>query len=260
MLRRTMAEFDIQGGLQLVLKQMEASLQKRPQDLETAKPMLVAVSKTKPAECIIEAYKAGQRHFGENYVQELEEKSQHPEILAQCPDIKWHLIGHLQSNKINKVLKLPNLHMIQTVDDEKLATRLDAAWSKLQPTPVEPLRVLIQINTSGEDVKSGIEPGVAPTLYQHIRTQLKHLLPVGIMTIGAYGFDYSNGPNPDFVSLMQVHRDICQANDLPADAVQISMGMSNDYDRAIEMGSSIVRVGTAIFGHRAAKAIGGVNG
>lgn len=131
--------------------------------------MLVAVSKTKPAESVIEAYKAGQRHFGENYVQELVEKSTHPEILSQCPDIKWHLIGHLQSNKINKVryaeirlsqckqhldfqvLKLPNLHMIQTVDSEKLANSLDAAWSKLQPTPSDPLRVLIQINTSGED-------------------------------------------------------------------------------------------------------------
>lgn len=65
--------------------------------------MLVAVSKTKPAESVIEAYKAGQRHFGENYVQELVEKSKHPEILSQCPDIKWHLIGHLQGNKINKV-------------------------------------------------------------------------------------------------------------------------------------------------------------
>lgn len=68
--------------------------------------MLVAVSKTKPEESVIEAYKAGQRHFGENYVQELVEKSQHPEILSQCPDIKWHLIGHLQSNKINKVVAL----------------------------------------------------------------------------------------------------------------------------------------------------------
>lgn len=76
------------------------------QEINAPKPLLVAVSKTKPVECVIEAYKAGQRHFGENYVQELVEKSQHPDILAQCPDIKWHLIGHLQSNKINHVLKL----------------------------------------------------------------------------------------------------------------------------------------------------------
>ncbi|EDW14356.1 pyridoxal phosphate homeostasis protein [Drosophila mojavensis] len=250
MLRRTMAEFDIAAGLQHVLKRIESVLQSRPQEINTPKPLLVAVSKTKPVECIIEAYNAGQRHFGENYVQELVEKSQHPDILAQCPDIKWHLIGHLQSNKINKVLKLPNLYMIQTVDSEKLANGIDAAWAKRQPEPTEPLRVLVQVNTSGEDVKSGVDASAAPSLYQYISDNLKHLKPVGIMTIGAYGFDYSNGPNPDFVALLQVQREICKANSLPADAVQVSMGMSNDYDRAIEMGSTIVRVGTAIFGHR----------
>ncbi|XP_034487904.1 pyridoxal phosphate homeostasis protein [Drosophila innubila] len=254
MLRRTMAEFDINAGLQHVLKQIELTLQKRSKEIIAPKPLLVAVSKTKPAECIIEAYNAGQRHFGENYVQELVEKSQHPDILSKCPEIKWHLIGHLQSNKINKVLKLPNLHMIQTVDSEKLANSLDAAWSKVQPTPSEPLRVLVQINTSEEDAKSGVDASTAPSLYQHIRTNLKNLQAVGIMTIGAYGFDYSNGPNPDFISLMKVHSSICQANNLPAESVMVSMGMSNDYDRAIEMGSTIVRVGTAIFGYRAAKA------
>ncbi|EDV93220.1 GH18384 [Drosophila grimshawi] len=249
-----MAEFDVNAGLQLVLKRIETVLASRPKEIKAGKPLLVAVSKTKPAESVIEAYNAGQRHFGENYVQELVEKSQHPQILAQCPDIKWHLIGHLQGNKINKVLKLPNLHMIQTVDSEKLADKLDAAWSKLEPPPSEPLRILVQVNTSEEDVKSGIDASAAPSLYQYISSNLKHLQPVGIMTIGAYGFDYSNGPNPDFVSLMAVHADICQANALPAEALQVSMGMSNDYDRAIEMGSTIVRVGTAIFGHRASKA------
>ncbi|XP_060648529.1 pyridoxal phosphate homeostasis protein isoform X1 [Drosophila nasuta] len=254
MLRRTMAEFDIKAGLQHVLNQMELALQKRPKEINGPKPLLLAVSKTKPAECIIEAYNAGQRHFGENYVQELVEKSQHPDILAQCPEIKWHLIGHLQSNKINKVLKLPNLHMIQTVDSEKLANSLDTAWSKLQPEAKEPLRVLIQINTSQEDVKSGIDAETAPSLYQYIRTNLKNLQAVGVMTIGAYGFDYSKGPNPDFISLMKVHSTICQANNLSGEEVAVSMGMSNDYDRAIEMGSTIVRVGTSIFGYRAAKA------
>ncbi|KAL7729475.1 hypothetical protein ACLKA6_009033 [Drosophila palustris] len=249
-----MAEFDIKAGLQHVLKQVEVALQKRPKEIVAPKPLLVAVSKTKPAECIIEAYNAGQRHFGENYVQELVEKSQHPDILSQCPEIKWHLIGHLQSNKINKVLKLPNLHMIQTVDSEKLANSLDVAWSKLQPVPTEPLRVLVQINTSEEDAKSGVDASMAPSLYQYIRSNLKNLQAVGIMTIGAYGFDYSKGPNPDFISLMKVHSAICQANDLASESVMVSMGMSNDYDRAIEMGSTIVRVGTAIFGYRAAKA------
>ncbi|KAH8334715.1 hypothetical protein KR074_008071 [Drosophila pseudoananassae] len=272
MLRRTMAEFDVKGGLQHVLKRIDEVLLQRPkvkistfsklittsisllQEIKTTRPILVAVSKTKPADAVIEAYQAGQRDFGENYVQELEEKSRHPDIVSQCPDIRWHFIGHMQSNKINKVISVPNLHMIQTVDSQKLATKLDAAWSKQQPPKDKPLEVLIQINTSGEDVKSGIEPKEAPALYEFIKSNLKHLKLMGIMTIGAYGFDYSNGPNPDFVSLMQVHRSICEAHSLAPDSVLVSMGMSNDYDRAIEMGSTVVRVGTSIFGHRPAKA------
>jgi len=82
-------------------------------------------------------------------------------------------------------------------------------------------------------VKSGVDAATAPSLYQYIRTNLKNLQAIGVMTIGAYGFDYSNGPNPDFVSLMKVHRSICQANDLPPESVMVSMGMSNDYDRAV---------------------------
>ncbi|KAH8382276.1 hypothetical protein KR009_002670 [Drosophila setifemur] len=254
MLRRTMAEFDVKAGLQLVRKRIDEVFLQRSKEVQGAEPILVAVSKTKPAEAVIEAYEDGQRDFGENYVQELEEKSRHPDILSQCPDIRWHFIGHMQSNKINKVLSVPNLHMIQSVDSEKLATKLDAAWSKVQPTPEQPLKVLIQINTSGEDVKSGIGPNEAPKLYDYIKSNLKHLQLTGIMTIGAFGFDYSNGPNPDFVSLMQVHRSICETHSLDPESVLVSMGMSNDYDKAIEMGSSVVRVGTSIFGHRAAKA------
>lgn len=81
----------------------------------------MAVSKTKPIETIIEAYNAGQRHFGENYVQELVDKANSLEILENCKDIKWHFIGHLQTNKINKVMKLPGLYMIETIDSEKMA-------------------------------------------------------------------------------------------------------------------------------------------
>ncbi|SPP89939.1 pyridoxal phosphate homeostasis protein [Drosophila guanche] len=254
MLRRTMAEFDIKAGLLHVLQRIDEVILLRSKEIQAARPLLVAVSKTKPAEAIIEAYKAGQRDFGENYVQELVEKSQHPDIVAQCPGIKWHFIGHLQNNKINKILSLNKLHMIQTVDSEKLATKLDAAWSKLKPASEPPLRVLVQINTSGEEAKSGIGTKEAPQLYQFITNNLKHLQLMGIMTIGAYGFDYSIGPNPDFVSLMQVHRSICEANSLSPESVLVSMGMSNDYDRAIEMGSNVVRVGSSIFGYRAVKA------
>lgn len=120
------------------------------QELQSLEPRLVAVSKTKPIAHIIEAYAAGQRHFGENYVKELEEKASSPEILDQCEDIKWHFIGHLQTNKINKVLALKNLHMIETVDSQKLASQLDKSWGKLFGAASK-LNVMIQINTSGED-------------------------------------------------------------------------------------------------------------
>lgn len=81
----------------------------------------MAVSKTKPVEAILEAYEEGQRHFGENYVQELQEKANNQLILEKCKDIKWHFIGHLQSNKVKKVVQLPNLYMIETIDNKKIA-------------------------------------------------------------------------------------------------------------------------------------------
>ncbi|XP_053954700.1 pyridoxal phosphate homeostasis protein isoform X1 [Anastrepha ludens] len=248
---RAMSEVNVKAGIECVLKRIDEALARRPTDLaKMPKPQLVAVGKTKPVELIIEAYGAGQRHFGENYVQELVEKTQHPDILQQCPDIKWHFIGHLQNNKINKVLKLPNLYMIQTVDSEKLAAGLNSAWEKIQGDNKKPLPVLIQVNTSGEEAKNGVEPNAAPTLYKYIKENLKNLQLEGVMTIGAFGFDYSKGPNPDFISLMSVHNQICTENGLEPSAVQVSMGMSDDFEKAIEAGSTIVRVGTTIFGVR----------
>lgn len=111
---------------------------------------MVAVGKFKPAELIVEAYEAGQRHFGENYVQEIEEKANHPQILERCKEIKWHFIGHLQSNKINKVLSIPNLFLIETVHKEKLAEQLNKHWPKFTPEGKK-LNVMVQVNTSGEE-------------------------------------------------------------------------------------------------------------
>lgn len=113
----------------------------------------MAVTKTKPVNLIVEAYEAGQRHFGENYVQELEDKAQNPTILEKCKEIRWHFIGHLQTNKINKVLNLPNIFLIETVHSEKLATSLNKNWPKFGP-PGTKLNIMIQVNTSGEDGNS----------------------------------------------------------------------------------------------------------
>lgn len=98
----------------------------------------------------MDAYEAGQRHFGENYVQELFDKGSDPDVLERCGDIRWHFIGRLQSNKVNKVLQVPNLHIVETVGSEKLANNLDKSWPK-SGVRNEPLRVMIQVNTSAED-------------------------------------------------------------------------------------------------------------
>lgn len=125
----------------------------------------MAVSKTKPVEAIIEAYGAGQRHFGENYAKELAEKGSHKLITDACPDIKWHFIGHLQRNNINRIIGLGGLYMVETVDNEKLATALDNAW-RTKGSSTDRLRVLVQVNTSNEKNKSGIAPAEVLTLYR----------------------------------------------------------------------------------------------
>lgn len=112
------------------------------------------MSKTKPVEVIVEAYEVGQRHFGENYVQELVDKANNPKILDVCKDIKWHFIGHLQSNKVNKLISCPNLYMIETVDNEKLADILNKKWEEIKKSNNVKLNIMLQVNTSGEEGNS----------------------------------------------------------------------------------------------------------
>lgn len=150
MLLKIMSESNIQTNLKNIITRIEQAYQRRPPALGDVAPQLIAVSKTKPPEMIVEAYAAGQRHFGENYVNELVEKANHSLILENCKDIKWHFIGNLQANKVNKLLPLPNLHMIETVDEEKLATKLNTNWPKIN-TSNSKLNIMIQVNTSGEE-------------------------------------------------------------------------------------------------------------
>lgn len=188
---------------------------------------LVAVSKTKPIEAILEAYEEGQRHFGENYVQELQDKANDKVILDKCKDIKWHFIGHLQSNKVNRVVKLPNLYMIETIDNKKMAEAVNSSWEKNRLNESGKLKVLIQVNTSGEENKSGVDPQEVPALFEHMRENCKALETVGLMTIGEFGYDYSKGPNPDFVSLLECAKTINGEN------LELSFGMSDDFEKAV---------------------------
>ncbi|XP_012253352.2 pyridoxal phosphate homeostasis protein [Athalia rosae] len=251
MLKTTMV--DIAAGLKIVREKISAAAARRTSECASFEPRLVAASKTHSVPIVIEAYEAGQRHFGENYVAELLEKGHHPDILEKCKDIRWHFIGHLQSNKVNKVLGVPNLYLIETVHSKKLATCLDNAWPKFRKTDDSRVNVMVQINTSGEDEKNGCEPKEASDLVKHVLENCKNLKFDGLMTIGMYGYDVSKGPNPDFVSLKNCRENICKELNLDPKTVELSMGMSSDFEHAIELGSSNVRVGSSIFGYRPRK-------
>ncbi|CAG5076496.1 Similar to PLPBP: Pyridoxal phosphate homeostasis protein (Pongo abelii) [Cotesia congregata] len=224
---------DIAGNLSFVRDKISQACSRRPSELGNVIPRLVAVSKTKPPNLVIDAYDAGQQHFGENYVNELIEKAGHPDILKR--NIRWHFIGHLQRNKVNKVLAVPNLWVVETVDSNKLATALDIAWPKFRRSDDSKLNIMVQVNTSKEE------------------ENCKNLNFLGIMTIGAYGYDPASGPNPDFLSLRQCREEICKELSLDKEQVELSMGMSTDFEHAIELGSTNVRVGSLLFGERPPK-------
>eukprot|EP01089_Gocevia_fonbrunei_P019147 TRINITY_DN6684_c0_g1_i1.p1 TRINITY_DN6684_c0_g1~~TRINITY_DN6684_c0_g1_i1.p1 ORF type:complete len:284 (+),score=49.79 TRINITY_DN6684_c0_g1_i1:20-871(+) len=200
-------------------------------------PRLVAVSKLKPSYLIKACYDDGHKTFGENYVQELIEKS------AELPkDIQWHFIGHLQSNKCKQLLQIQNLDFIETVDSEKLAKTLN----KLLESQGRSLNVMIQVNTSGEEAKNGIEPKDCAEVVGNVIRDCKMLKFAGLMTIGQFG----DNPEKDFDRLVACKKDICEKLNLAPELVELSMGMSGDYEQAIRLGSTNVRVGSTIFGER----------
>ncbi|CDF40659.1 probable proline synthetase associated protein [Chondrus crispus] len=203
-------------------------------------PELVAVSKTKPVELLLEAYEAGQRSFGENYVQEIVAKS--PQLPS---DIKWHFIGGLQSNKAKVLAGVPNLYMVESVDRQKTATALNKAFAAVGRA--EKLKVMVQVNTSGEESKSGCQPGETAQLAKFVDTECDNLELVGLMTIGA--FDTSD--EPEAFKILATERDaVAEVVERAASTLTLSMGMSADFEAAIRMGSDSVRVGSTIFGAR----------
>ena len=201
----------------------------------------MAVSKTFPAERIREAYAAGMRVFGENRVQEFAGKAG---ALTGLRGAEWHLIGHLQSNKAAKAAEL--FSAVDSVDSVRLAERLNAAAEKLGKT----LPVLIEINVGGEEAKSGAAPGSAD-LEQILLAapQWKNLAIRGLMTVPPFT-DNPEGARPFFRQLREL-RDRIATRGLPSVSLDVlSMGMSHDFEVAIDEGSTCVRVGTAIFGER----------
>lgn len=239
---------DIGRQLRSVLDRMNAAALRRPQQLQGLNIRLVAVSKTKPVSMILEAYDCGQRHFGENYVKELEEKGHDPQILQHCKDIKWHFIGHLQKNKVNRVTNVPGLCMVETVDSEKLATALNNSWGKLSQN--RPLHIMLQVNTSGEDSKNGLQPSEAAAMALFVQDKCLHLKLAGLMTIGAFERSVGDDINPDFQCLVQCRQKVAEVLGVGELELELSMGMSHDFEHAIEAGSTNIRVGSTIFGVR----------
>lgn len=238
---------------------------------------LVAVSKLKPASDILALHQppASQLHFGENYLQELIEKSR---LLP--PSIKWHFIGGLQSNKcVTLARDVRGLWAVESVDSEKKANLLNKGWGERPVQDQEQqsqqqqqastdesaeadsdprLRVYIQINTSGEPNKAGVEPGDATSLATFIREKCPRLKLQGVMTIGAIARSQATTPeteNEDFVRLRETRdRIVAELGLVGDDVLELSMGMSSDFEGAIALGSNQVRVGTTIFGDRPPKA------
>jgi pyridoxal phosphate enzyme (YggS family) len=201
---------------------------------------LMAVSKVHPVEAILEAYAAGQRLFGENRVQEFQEKSPH---LKDLTEAKFHLIGPLQSNKTGKAAEL--FDAIDAVDSLKIAQRLNATAVSLG----KKLPVLIEVKLSDEETKHGLSPEELPSLLAAME-ELESIAAVGLMTVPPWSED-AEVARPYFRELRRL-RDESVAR-FPH-VMQLSMGMSNDFIVAIEEGSTCIRVGTALFGRRIPKA------
>jgi len=199
---------------------------------------LVAVSKTHPATLVEEAAAAGQRLFGESYVQEFTAKME-----AVKAPVEWHFVGALQSNKI-KYLR-GRVGLIHSVDRLSLAEEIDRQWAKLQRTA----DVLLQVNLGGEESKSGVDETGLQELVRQV-APLSHVRIRGLMTLPPY-FDDPEAVRPYFRRLRALASEIGSLALPGVEMAELSMGMSHDFTVAIEEGATLVRVGTAIFGERA---------
>lgn len=206
----------------------------------TREVTLIAVSKTQPASAIEALYRLGHRDFGENYVQELVEKAAQLAV-AGCTDIRWHFIGHLQTNKAKALA--PLAHAVHSVDSEKLARELAKRWAQARGNDASPLPVFIEVNIDREESKSGIAPEAVPTLAAAIAS-MKALRLQGLMAVPAA----QATPERTTASFAAL-RDL-ELRCRPHSAGLLSMGMSDDFELAIPQGATHIRVGTALFGKR----------
>ncbi len=199
---------------------------------------LIAVSKTFGVDKILEAVEAGSMDFGENYVQELVEKFDQ----LRHKNLRWHFIGHLQSNKVKYISEW--IHMIHSVDSESLAAEIDKRAGKANRI----IDVLAEVNTSEEATKFGVRPEDACSFVEKI-SRFEHIRVKGLMTIGPYT-ENKQESRVSFSSLRSIFDETNRRGAVREPLTVLSMGMTHDYDIAIEEGATMIRIGTAIFGAR----------
>lgn len=206
-------------------------------ELSSAK--LLIVSKTRPVDDIAMYYDLGHRDFGENRVQELSEKA--VALKERCPDIRWHMIGHLQSNKINQLFSIPNLYAIHSVHDEELLVKLVKSEARL----TKPVHIFLQFNTSKEEEKSGFETYHGLCEAAEIALDAKKLHLAGVMTMGTLRTEnFEAEAGRCFQDLVVEKKKLEAELDVQ---LQTSMGMSQDYKIALREGSDWIRLGTMMF-------------
>lgn len=208
-------------------------------ELAGSSAQLLVVSKNQSAEEVRALYELGQRDFGENRVQELVDKDA---LLGDCVNLRWHLIGHLQSNKISKLNKLARLHAIHSVDDQELAERL----AKSLTGHHEGVGLFLQVNTSHEEEKSGFEDYAEVFATAKKLMDLRNVRLQGLMTMGTIRTDVPLAEaHRCFKALQEMGANLQKSLGLPQ--LELSMGMSGDYPIALQYGASWVRVGSKIF-------------
>ncbi|MEZ8117747.1 YggS family pyridoxal phosphate-dependent enzyme [Vibrio splendidus] len=227
----------IQQNIEQITSQIRSAEQKCGRAPESVQ--LLAVSKTKPIDAILEAALGGQVAFGENYVQEGVDKVKHFSEQHSNLKLEWHFIGPIQSNKTRPIAE--SFQWVHSVERDKIAQRLSAQ----RPSELPPLQVLIQVNTSGEESKSGTSEETVFALAELI-SSLPNLTLRGLMSIPANVSDYQSQLNA-FSQLAELKDKLAAKY---SDIDTLSMGMSGDMDAAVEAGSTMVRIGTAIFGAR----------
>lgn len=225
----------LQSQYEEVQKRIDAACARCGRD--RSEVTLIAVSKTKPVEMLEEIYALGERNFGENKVQELTGKY---EVMPK--DVHWHMIGHLQRNKVKYIIDKAEL--IHSVDSLRLARTISEEAQKHQCTA----HILLEVNVAGEESKFGMTVEEAPKLAEEIAA-LPNIQIEGLMTIAPF-VENPEENRPVFQKLRKLSVDIRAKNINNVTMAVLSMGMTNDYEIAIEEGATMVRVGTAIFGER----------